>query len=178
MSQEVSACGSDVLMASQPVTASGYGTDDSPSTDDQRPALPEGKHNTDTPAFVYLLTVLCAIGGFLFGYDTGIISGAIVLLHFKFLLNSVWEEVVVSATLAAAAIFSVLSGFSNNRLGRKPTMLVASVVFSVGALLLAGSQERNMIIIGRFIVGIGVGMYLYISFLCRMFVRTMTIIIL
>jgi len=174
MSQEVSACGSDVLMASQP-TASGYGTDDSPSTDDQRPALPEGKHNT--PAFVYLLTVLCAIGGFLFGYDTGIISGAIVLLHFKFLLNSVWEEVVVSATLAAAAIFSVLSGFSNNQLGRKPTMLVASVVFSVGAPLLAASQERNMLIIGRFIVGIGVGMYLYISYLCRMFVRTMTIII-
>ena len=160
MSQEhsVAAGSAEGLTGNQPVNAAGYGTDDDPSND-ERPDRSEAKHKTS--AFVYLLTFLCAIGGFLFGYDTGIISGAIVLVSVKFLLTAEWQEGVVSAPMATAAIFSVLSGFLNDRFGRKPTMLVASLVFSVGALLLAAAQERYVLIIGRFILGIGIGMYLY-----------------
>jgi len=164
MSQDtsVAAGAGDGLIDNQPINATaGYGTDDDPSSD-ERSDPPEAKHETtrhETTAFVYLLTFLCAIGGFLFGYDTGVISGAIVLVSVKFLLTSEWQEGVVSAPMATAAIFSVLSGFSNDRFGRKPTMLVASVVFCVGALLLAAAQERYMLIIGRLILGIGIGMY-------------------
>ena len=159
MSQEnsVAAGASEGLIASQPINAAGYGTDDGPSSDEHTDP-PDVKR--DAAAFVYLLTFLSAIGGFLFGYDTGIISGAIVLLHEKFLLTYEWEELIVSATMAAAAVFSVLSGFSNDHVGRKPTILVATVVFTGGALLLAAAQERYMLIIGRFILGIGIGMYL------------------
>ena len=159
MSQETSVASGtgEGLIDNQPIDATaGYGTDDGPSSD-ERPDAPEAKH--ETTAFVYLLTFLCAIGGFLFGYDTGVISGAIVLVSVKFLLTSEWQEGVVSAPMATAAIFSVLSGFSNDRFGRKPTMLVASVVFCVGALLLAAAQERFMLITGRLILGIGIGMY-------------------
>ena len=160
MSQEnsVAAVSGDSLVSSQPINAAGYGTGDGPSSD-KHPDTPEVRH--DTSAFVYLLTFLCAIGGFLFGYDTGIISGAIVLVSVKFFLSSEWEEAIVSAPVAAAAIFSVLSGFTNDRFGRKPTILVASLVFTAGALLLAAAQERYMLIVGRFILGIGLGMYLY-----------------
>jgi len=159
MSQDtsVAAGAGDGLVDNQPINATArYGTDDGPSSD-ERPDPTGTKHQTT--AFVYLLTFLCAIGGFLFGYDTGVISGAIVLVSVKFLLTSEWQEGVVSAPMATAAIFSVLSGFSNDRFGRKPTMLVASVVFCVGALLLAAAQERYMLIIGRLILGIGIGMY-------------------
>jgi len=159
----IAAGSSEGLIASQPVSAAGYGTDDGGLSSDEHPDTPEAKR--DTAAFVYLLTFLSAIGGFLFGYDTGIISGAIVLLHEEFLLTYEWEELVVSATMAAAAVFSVLSGFPNDRFGRKPTILIASLVFTGGALLLAAAQERYMLIIGRFILGIGIGMYLN----CRFF---------
>ena len=159
MSQEnsVAAVSSEGLIASQPINAAGYGTDDGPSSDEHpdRSAV-----KRDTSSFVYLLTFLSAIGGFLFGYDTGIISGAIVLLHEEFLLSAVWKEVIVSATMASAAVFSVLSGFSNDWFGRKRTIIVASLVFTAGALLLAGAWQRYVLIIGRFILGIGIGMYL------------------
>jgi len=162
MSQEnsVAAGSGESLVSSQPINAVGYGTGDGASSD-EHPGAPEVKHNSS--GFVYLLTFLCAIGGFLFGYDTGIISGAIVLVSVKFFLSSEWEEAVVGAPMAAAAIFSVLSGFTNDRFGRKPTILVASLAFTAGALLLAAAQERYMLIVGRFILGIGIGMYLYCS---------------
>ena len=162
MSQEnsVAAGSGEGLIANQLINAAGYGTDDGPSSD-EHPGPPEVKR--DTGAFVYLLTFLCAIGGFLFGYDTGIISGALILVSVKFFLTYEWQEGVVSAPMAAAAIFSVLSGFANDWFGRKLTILVASLVFSIGALLLAAAQERYMLIIGRFILGIGIGMYLYCS---------------
>ena len=49
-----------------------------------------------TSWFVYILTIFSAIGGFLFGYDTGVISGAMILLRDEFSLSLVWQEMVVS----------------------------------------------------------------------------------
>jgi len=159
MSEEnsIAAGSGEGLVANHTINSAGYGARKNHSSDEH----PEVKH--DNAAFVYLLTLLCAIGGFLFGYDTGVISGAIVLVKDKFLLTSEWEEVVVSAPMAAAAIFSALSGFGNDRFGRRPTILVASVVFTAGALLLASAQERYMLVIGRFVLGISIGMYLHCS---------------
>jgi len=163
MSQENSVDAGEGLVAGELFTAAGYGTDDVPSSDEH---ADQAEVKRDTTAFLYILTFLSAIGGFLFGYDTGIISGAIVLLREYFLLTYEWEELIISATMAAAAIFSVLSSFTNDRFGRKPTILTASVVFTVGALLLAGAQDRYMLLVGRFILGIGIGMCLKCSVLC------------
>ena len=160
---EVAGSGEGLVASDQPISAASYGTDDGPSSD-EHPDQSEVKR--DTTAFVYLLTFLSAIGGFLFGYDTGIISGAIVLLREYFLLTYEWEELIVSATMAAAAVFSVLSSFTNDRFGRKPTILTASIVFTVGALLLAGAPDRFVLLVGRFILGIGIGMYLQCSVFC------------
>ena len=107
--------------------------------------------------FVYVLTGLAAIGGFLFGYDTGVVSGAMLLLAKEFSLSSLWVELVVSITIAAAAVFSFLGGFVNQRWGRKPTILLASFVFTIGAVILGAAKNREMLLIGRFILGIGIG---------------------
>ena len=64
-----------------------------------------------TPRFVYVLTFFSAIGGFLFGYDTGVISGAMILLRDEFVLDLVWQEMVVSVTIAAAAFFALIGNF-------------------------------------------------------------------
>ena len=110
-----------------------------------------------TPGFVYILTIFSGIGGFLFGYDTGVISGAMILLREDFVLNSVWQELIVSMTIGAAAIFAIVGGFLNDRLGRKPVIIVASLIFTAGAICLALAVDRNILLVGRIVVGAGIG---------------------
>lgn len=110
-----------------------------------------------TPLFVYVLTFFSAIGGFLFGYDTGVISGAMILLRDKFLLNSVWQELIVSVTIGAAALFALCGGFLNDRIGRKLVIIIASLIFTAGALFLAFATDKYLLLVGRIIVGAGIG---------------------
>jgi SP family myo-inositol transporter-like MFS transporter 13 len=107
--------------------------------------------------FVYLLTFLSAIGGFLFGYDTGVVSGAMILLRDEFQLSFLWQELVVSITIGAAALFALIGGFLNELLGRKPVIVISSFVFTLGAVLLGLAYNREMLLAGRAIVGVGIG---------------------
>ena len=108
--------------------------------------------------FVYTLTLLSAIGGFLFGYDTGVISGAMILIQPIFGLSTLWTELIVSITIGAAALFAMLGGVFNSYLGRKPTILIASTVFTVGAIVMGVANDKEVLLVGRLIVGIGIGM--------------------
>ena len=108
--------------------------------------------------FVYALTFMSAIGGFLFGYDTGIVSGAMILLKHSFKLSPLWQEIVVSITIGFAAISAFMGGFFNSRFGRKPVIMFASLVFTSGALVLGVAVNRTMLLIGRATLGIGIGL--------------------
>ncbi|CAE1255330.1 SLC2A13 [Acanthosepion pharaonis] len=110
-----------------------------------------------TPQFIYILTFFSALGGFLFGYDTGVISGAMILLRNTFLLSSVWQELVVSVTIAGAAVFAIVGGLLNDRIGRRPTIMIASVVFTVGAFCMGMAPDKYVLLGGRIIVGAGIG---------------------
>lgn len=116
---------------------------------DQKPPI--------TPRFVYGLSILAAIGGFLFGYDTGVVSGAILLIKDEFKMDAQYQELFVSATIATAAIFALLGGFGADRFGRRPMMFVSSVVFTIGAVVMGCANERSLLLVGRLIVGIGIG---------------------
>ncbi|CAL1532975.1 unnamed protein product [Lymnaea stagnalis] len=107
--------------------------------------------------YVWLLSSFAAIGGFLFGYDTGVISGAMLLLKDKFSLSSFWQEVIVSVTIGSAFLSALIGGYLNNKFGRKPVTLVASFVFTAGAVVLAFASNVTMLVIGRVILGIGIG---------------------
>lgn len=115
-----------------------------------------------TPGFVYVLTFFSALGGFLFGYDTGVISGAMILLRNEFQLSLVWQEYIVSVTVAAAALFAPIGGFLNDRFGRKPVIMAASVVFTVGALCMGIAGDKYLLLAGRIIVGAGIGLSILI----------------
>lgn len=110
-----------------------------------------------TPLYVYFLTVFAAIGGFLFGYDTGVISGAMILIKQEFNLSSFWQELVVSATIGTAILGALLGGFLNQRFGRKPMLVVSSMVFTVGAVIMGVAHSREVLLIGRLTVGFGIG---------------------
>ena len=110
-----------------------------------------------TPWFIYVLSFFSAIGGFLFGYDTGVVSGAMLLLKNKFHLSSILEEVIVSVTIGFAFLFALCGGILNDRFGRKFTTILASFVFTIGAVVLAAAVNVEMLIIGRAILGMGIG---------------------
>ncbi|XP_060083407.1 proton myo-inositol cotransporter-like [Ylistrum balloti] len=113
---------------------------------------------TKTSGFLYVLSFFAAIGGFLFGYDTGVVSGAMLLLKERFNLTSLYEEIIVSATILFAAIFALVGGFMNDFLGRKFTTICASAVFTGGAVILGFAKNIAMLVIGRSILGIGIGL--------------------
>lgn len=126
------------------------------SADEHSPLLARGlKQHT---IYVYLVACVSAIGGFLFGYDTGIISGAMIFIRDVFQLNEWWQEAIVSSTLLAAWLFSILSGSATNRLGRKRVIIFSSLVFVVGSLLMAFAWDEKVLLAGRLVVGAGVGL--------------------
>lgn len=112
--------------------------------------------------FVFVVTLLSAIGGFLFGYDTGIVSGAMVFVKDDFNLDDIWQEIIVSITIVGAWLFSLIAGYIADMFGRKPSILLASVVFTVGSVILGvapvSPTGKWVLFVGRFIVGAGVGL--------------------
>lgn len=110
-----------------------------------------------TPGFVYVLAAFSALGGFLFGYDTGVISGAMLLLKRELDLSALWQEVLISSTVAAAALSALLGGFLNGLFGRRVCILLASFFFTVGGIVLSTAPGKEVLLTGRLIVGVGLG---------------------
>ncbi|KAK3579032.1 hypothetical protein CHS0354_029887, partial [Potamilus streckersoni] len=106
--------------------------------------------------YVYYLTCFATIGGLLFGYDTGIISGSLLLIGDLWKLETFWKEAIVSATIGAAAVFALLAGYLTDLLGRKKVIMLASFVFTAGAIIMAVANDIIVLLVGRLIVGIGI----------------------
>ena len=108
-------------------------------------------------ATVTLISTVAATGGLLFGFDTGVISGALPFLRDRWQLGSGQIEALTTAVLVGAVLGSLLSGRVTDILGRKKVMLFTAVVFLVGAVWtgLAGSPES--LGLGRGVVGLAIG---------------------
>ena len=119
---------------------------------------------TDTEAgaspgrFLTKLTVIATLGGLLFGYDTGVISGALLYMKDDLNLSSFGEASVVSSLLfPGAALGALFGGRVADRLGRKRTLLLCACIFLVGALGCALAPGVQIMVAARIILGIGVG---------------------
>ncbi|BFZ09061.1 hypothetical protein BsWGS_12100 [Bradybaena similaris] len=119
--------------------------------------IPARETNPKSTVYVWTLAVFAAIGGFRFGYDTGVVSGAMLLLKKEFSLSSVWQELIVSITIGGAFLAALVGGFLNDLLGRKKMTVVGSFVFTSGAVVLCAAQNKEMLAAGRLIVGFGIG---------------------
>lgn len=98
-----------------------------------------------------------ALGGLLFGYDTGSISGAILFIEKQLSLNSWQQGSVVSAVLLGAILGAVTIGPFSDHFGRRKLLMVTSIIFFVGALGSGVAPEFWTLIISRVILGLGVG---------------------
>lgn len=108
--------------------------------------------------FVYLAAAFAALGGLLFGYDTGVISGAVIFIKRDFALTTFPQELVVSVVLAGAALGALTGGRLADRLGRRLTLLATSIIFILGAILCAAAPSLSVLVIGRAIVGLAIGL--------------------
>jgi sugar porter (SP) family MFS transporter len=98
-----------------------------------------------------------ALGGALFGYDTGVISGAILFIKKAFDVTPFTEGAIVSGLLLGAVVGAALAGPLSDRLGRKRLVIIAGVVFTVGALGSAVAPGVGVLIGARFVLGLAVG---------------------
>lgn len=109
--------------------------------------------------FVNTAAAITATGGLLFGYDTGVISGALLFIRQDFApLSPFMEGIIVSFLLVGAVIGAVSGGPISDRFGRRPTVLIAAVIFGIGALAVAFSPSVFILVFGRLILGLGVGL--------------------
>src|ERR1700730_16680073 len=109
-------------------------------------------------AFVYVAAVFAALGGLLFGYDTGVISGAELFFRKDFTLTTFALEVIVSGVLAGAAVGALGGGRLADLFGRRKLLIATSIIFAAGAILCAAAESPQILVVGRIIVGLGIGL--------------------
>jgi SP family galactose:H+ symporter-like MFS transporter len=107
--------------------------------------------------YFYLISAVAALGGLLFGYDTGVISGALLFIRQVMSLSPTLQGIVVAIALAGAAIGAAMAGYLSDRIGRRRVILTAGLLFIAGAIVSAIAQEVTILLIGRFLVGLAIG---------------------
>lgn len=103
------------------------------------------------------VSIIAAIGGLLFGFDTGVISGALLFLKKDLHAGSVAQEWIVSVLLLGAIAGAITSGYIADKLSRKWTKVISGTVYVIGAVGCAFAVSVPMLIGFRFILGLSVG---------------------
>ncbi|KAI8149331.1 general substrate transporter [Fennellomyces sp. T-0311] len=112
---------------------------------------------------VYAVSLFAAIGGFCFGYDTGVLSGVLTMDHFIFtmrgreFLTPLETGTLTGLLLAGCFVGALLAGQSAEILSRKRTIILASCIFMVGCAIQTAANGYAMMVVGRAIAGLGVG---------------------
>lgn len=110
-----------------------------------------------TGRLVLVASATAAIGGLLFGYDTGVISSSLIFIQKQFGLSAVEQGLIASALAVGAVIGAIGCGPLADRYGRKRTILAAAGVFALGGLFAAVSPDAIALAAARVVIGISVG---------------------
>lgn len=127
------------------------------------------KPNSYNRGYVILIAAIAAFGGLLFGFDTGVISGALLLIKHdpSLMINGMdqlperTQEWIVSVTVLGAAIGALGSGKITDILGRKKVLIITAFIFAIGSVGLALAHTVALLIIWRLIIGIAIGVASY-----------------
>lgn len=106
---------------------------------------------------VFTWSIIVALGGFLFGFDTAVISGVEQHIQKLFQLSSFWHGFTISSALIGTVIGALISGRPADRFGRKPVLFVIAGLYVITAIGSALAGNVSSFIIFRFLGGIGVG---------------------
>ncbi len=114
----------------------------------------------------YITIFIASCGGFLSGYDTGVISGALLFINKTFNPSHIQSGLIVSAVSVGAIIGAVANGILIDKIGRKKILIFAGFIFSVGSICCFMSQSLLHLILSRALLGMGVGIT---SFACPLY---------
>ncbi len=125
------------------------------TTENNTENTPSGKTNT-----LYLsgLALIAAIGGYLFGFDFAVISGALPFLREQFGLNEYWEGFTTGSLALGCIIGCLVAAKTSEKFGRRPALLLSAFVFAFSSAGMAMAPGLSFFIFSRFCAGIGVGM--------------------
>ncbi len=116
------------------------------------------KSSSFNGAYIIGISFISALGGYLFGFDFAVISGALPFLRTEFGLNAWWEGFLTGSLALGCIAGCLLAGNLADRYGRKPGLMIAALIFAVSSLGMAFSSGLTFFIIMRFAAGVGVGM--------------------
>lgn len=113
--------------------------------------------------YLIFLSVVAAMGGFLFGYDTAVISGTIAQVSQLFELDALQQGWYVGCALVGSIVGVLFAGILSDKFGRKLTMIISASLFSVSALGCALCADFTQLVLYRIIGGVGVGVVSIVS---------------
>lgn len=117
--------------------------------------------------YVSFLSVVAALGGFLFGYDTAVISGTVSRVTLQFNLTTLQSGWYVGCALVGSIAGVIFAGALSDKLGRKKTMILSAILFTMSAAGCAISANLDQLVIYRIIGGIGIGI---VSIVCPLYI--------
>jgi MFS family permease len=126
-------------------------------------STPEGSVDTrhDAPGQltgpVVVVALVSAVSGMLYGYDTGIISGALLQITDDFGIAKGWKQVIAASILLGAVIGALTCSYLSEKRGRKGTLVMLAILFVVGALWCAVAPNPVVLSLGRLVLGFAVG---------------------
>ncbi|MES2112361.1 MAG: sugar porter family MFS transporter [Bacteroidota bacterium] len=117
--------------------------------------------------YIVGISFISALGGYLFGFDFAVISGALPFLRTQFALDAVWEGFLTGSLALGCIVGCVVAGSVADKYGRKPGLMAAAIIFAISSLGIALTNTLTLFITMRFAAGIGVGMA---SMLCPLYI--------
>lgn len=129
------------------------------------PAIMSANTHTDsTPknekvnlGYVYLISSVAALGGLLFGYDTGVVAGAIIYMEKLFALDPAAVGWAVSSAIIGCVVGATFAGAISDAIGRKKSLIISAILFALCSILTAIPQNLTVFALGRIIGGLGLG---------------------
>lgn len=118
-------------------------------------------------AYVAFISVVSALGGLLFGYDTAVISGTVMQVTAQFHLTTLMSGWYVGCALIGSIIGVIFAGWLSDRIGRRWTMLLAAILFSVSGFGCALSGSFGQLVVWRMLGGAGIGI---VSIVCPLYI--------
>lgn len=115
------------------------------------------KDEAKTPAIVFIIAAIAATGGLLFGFDTGVISGALLFIRDQWALTASQQGFLVSSVVLGAAAGAIFSGVVADKYGRKKVIIVTAILFFLGSIWTAIANNYEILVAGRFLIGIAIG---------------------
>lgn len=117
--------------------------------------------------YIIGISFISALGGYLFGFDFAVISGALPFLRTQFMLDAWWEGFLTGSLALGCIVGCLMAGNLADRYGRRPGLMLAALIFAVSSVGIAVSSGLTFFVVMRFAAGIGVGMA---SMLCPMYI--------